>query len=113
MVAPARRLEWVDRARGWGIILVVLGHTSTISAVNSWIYAFHMPVFFWLSGYLYTGRSFLYTVKKRSLTLLVPYFFFGALTWVYWALWEQRWRSGSADVGLYVKRCNSDQGGTR
>ncbi|HBW87521.1 MAG TPA: acyltransferase, partial [Cyanobacteria bacterium UBA11149] len=62
--SPKRqRLAWVDYAKGFGIFLVVLGHTiralinssilekSTIfKFVDEWIYAFHMPLFFFLSG---------------------------------------------------------------
>jgi fucose 4-O-acetylase-like acetyltransferase len=67
------RVGWVDLARGIGIFLVVLGHvlrglTSAsiapkggfLAALDEWIYAFHMPVFFALSG-LFAGR-----LVKRS-----------------------------------------------
>ncbi|MCE9531484.1 MAG: acyltransferase [Planctomycetes bacterium] len=63
------RLEWVDYARGIGIFLVVVGHTlsgvinagllepsATTGFVHDWIYAFHMPLFFFLSG-LFAERS--------------------------------------------------------
>jgi len=66
--APAR-LEWVDVAKGLGIALVVLGHTlrglvnagllnpeGPVAVVDRWIYAFHMPLFFILSG-LFLARS--------------------------------------------------------
>src|SRR6516162_8987779 len=66
--APAR-LEWVDVAKGLGIALVVLGHTlrglvnagllnpeGPVQVVDRWIYAFHMPLFFILSG-LFLARS--------------------------------------------------------
>jgi len=62
------RITWVDYARGVGIFLVVLGHVlrglrsseiigggSAFRFVDSWIYAFHMPLFFLLSG-LFAGR---------------------------------------------------------
>ena len=57
------RKTWIDKARGIGIILVVFGHawrgieTSGLSippglyeGVDRAIYAFHMPLFFMLSG---------------------------------------------------------------
>ena len=55
-----KRLDWIDIAKGIGIILVVLGHTlvpqvrETGFAGFLWIfiYNFHMPLFFFLSGYL-------------------------------------------------------------
>jgi fucose 4-O-acetylase-like acetyltransferase len=61
---PAReRIEWIDYAKGLGIFLVVIGHvlrglpqSGVISKgtaywfVDSWIYSFHMPLFFFISG---------------------------------------------------------------
>ena len=57
------RNDWVDCAKGIGIILVVYGHVARglinaglpidanlFSLVDSIIYSFHMPLFFFLSG---------------------------------------------------------------
>jgi len=55
------RIAWVDYAKGIGIVLVVAGHvlrglqkTSVRipgwESVDAWIYAFHMPLFFFLAG---------------------------------------------------------------
>lgn len=59
----AERADWVDAAKGLGIVLVVLGHTidgaasahllpsgSLWQAAWYWIYTFHMPLFFGLAG---------------------------------------------------------------
>lgn len=64
-----QRLGGVDYAKGIGIFFVVLGHTirglvdssiiessTTFQAVDRWIYAFHMPLFFLISG-LFVYRS--------------------------------------------------------
>ena len=64
------RVTWVDQAKGFGISLVVLGHVlrglhsgrvigggATFSLVDSWIYAFHMPLFFALSGLFSPRRA--------------------------------------------------------
>ena len=61
--------ESVDYARGLGILLVVVGHTlrgvinsgllessAATRFADDWIYAFHMPLFFFLSG-LFAERS--------------------------------------------------------
>ncbi|MBC5606376.1 acyltransferase family protein [Bacteroides difficilis] len=46
----------VDIVKGWGIIAVMLGHIFLGSAEENipryLIYAFHMPLFFFVSGYL-------------------------------------------------------------
>ena len=62
------RENWVDYAKGIGIILVVYGHVDrglynakidmpTYELVDSIIYSFHMPLFFFLSG-LFFYNSF-------------------------------------------------------
>jgi fucose 4-O-acetylase-like acetyltransferase len=65
----ANRVAWVDFAKGIGIFLVVLGHTlrglfnygyaedsGVLHWLDTWIYAFHMPLFFFVSG-LFIQRS--------------------------------------------------------
>ena len=67
------RILWVDICRGVGIILVILGHCST--PFNKYIYGFHMPLFFVLTGYLYKRDENLFLfIKKISKKYLVPYF---------------------------------------
>ena len=87
MESDKKRIEYIDIAKGIGIILMVLGHIPAFSNnykfAYKFIYAFHMPLFFIISGYLFaykykqnqivTGE---YLVKKIR-TLLVPYFLFG------------------------------------
>ena len=41
----------IDIARGLACLLVVVGHVPTIpSFLHTWIYSFHMPLFFIISG---------------------------------------------------------------
>jgi fucose 4-O-acetylase-like acetyltransferase len=54
-----KRLIYIDRLKGFAIYLVVLGHIyqnmvvqGTETILFSLIYAFHMPLFFFLSGYI-------------------------------------------------------------
>lgn len=75
--APARtRVAWIDFAKGIAVLLVVIGHVipgllnaGLISAdhplnlVAAWIYAFHMPVFFFLAG-MFALRSAQRTVGE-------------------------------------------------
>lgn len=44
------RAEWIDVLKGIGIILVVIGHVNTKGFLVQWLYTFHMPLFFALSG---------------------------------------------------------------
>ena len=48
-----KRIEWVDIAKGIGIFLMVMGHTGIPRIGNQWIYSFHMPLFFFISGFLF------------------------------------------------------------
>ena len=75
----SKRIEYLDIARGIGILLVVLGHNDfeAISEfVHQVIYSFHIPLFFFLSGYfINTAIPFFDFFKKRFNSLLKPFFF--------------------------------------
>ncbi len=97
-----KRISWPDYVKGMAIVLVVLGHlliglglledggTSddaghgmTFTAFTvTWIYAFHMQAFFFISGLFSqqssrrTARDFL-AVKLR--TIVYPYFLWSAI----------------------------------
>jgi polysaccharide biosynthesis protein PslL len=75
----SKRIEYLDIAKGIGILLVVLGHNDfeVISLfVQRLIYSFHMPLFFFLSGYfLNTAVPFFEFFKKRFNALLKPFLF--------------------------------------
>lgn len=91
-----KRLDFIDIAKGIGIFLVVLGHSlvpqireSVPAAKFLWIfiYNFHMPLFFFLSGWLFERGLPKYTSKGRFILnkfkfLMVPYFVFSILTYV-------------------------------
>jgi fucose 4-O-acetylase-like acetyltransferase len=75
----SKRIEYLDIARGIGILLVVLGHNDlgTLSPLlHKTIYSFHVPLFFFLSGYFINiSLSFLDYFKKRFHSILKPYVF--------------------------------------
>ena len=48
------RIGWIDTAKGIGLLCVILGHLS-IPLVDAWVYFFHMPLFFFLSGVVFSG----------------------------------------------------------
>lgn len=83
-------------------VLVVIGHTAVmytpdgafscvtgsraLSALTRWLYLFHMPVFFAVSGCVFSRclaagkyRRFLPFIGNKAKRLLVPYLFFGCL----------------------------------
>lgn len=70
-----KRIDWIDVAKGYGIIGVIIGHITT-PVLTVWIYTFHIPLFFFLSGYLFHPKgSFLDFCKRKVRSLLVPYLF--------------------------------------
>ena len=72
------RIEWIDMARGFGIILSIYGHLG-YDLLTSWIYSFHMPLFFFISGFLFNcrGMTFIDFLKRKIKSLIIPYFFLG------------------------------------
>ena len=44
------RVKWIDYAKAFAIFFVVIGHVDTGNYFTDWIYSFHMPLFFFLSG---------------------------------------------------------------
>jgi len=73
------RVDWVDAGKGLGLILVIFGHLVTMGTVlSNWIFSFHMPLFFFLSGYVtkIPNRSISYSSKRIFVNLIVPYFVF-------------------------------------
>jgi fucose 4-O-acetylase-like acetyltransferase len=86
----AARLQWVDQAKGIGILLVVFGHVLSgvkLAGVKvdpqffrwTWdaIYSFHIPLFFYLSGLFFPHswqRRGLHGVMLSKVdTLVYPY----------------------------------------
>lgn len=81
-----KRDNSIDIVKGWGIILVIWGHTSHF--LFNEIYAFHMPLFFFLSGCFFSPKlSFGGFIKKKFRQLIVPYWLFIILSCLYyWGL---------------------------
>ena len=88
-VPKQSRVYWIDYAKGIGIFLVVIGHVcrgltsgSILSplvakSIDQWIYAFHMPIFFFLSGLLIqrsVSKSLEDFIIDKLKTIAYPYF---------------------------------------
>lgn len=77
MALEKRRIDCFDIAKGIGILLVIFGHLSTDEQfARNFVYAFHMPVFFFVSGLFAKEKSaFSECLKKSARTLYVPFAF--------------------------------------
>lgn len=83
MEAKKRRLEYVDVAKGIGIICIILGHLG-LASVNKVVFTFHVPIFFLITGYFTnSNRSTNDFIKNKVRTLIVPYFITSAVVLEY------------------------------
>ncbi len=65
----------MDFLKGIGIIYVVLGHTL-VNPLHNFIYLFHMPLFYFISGYFYNDKYSdqpVNLIKSRIRTLYIPF----------------------------------------
>ena len=72
----SKRDASIDICKGIGIMLMVLGHSGIPQGGFDFIYMFHMPLFFFVSGYCF-NEKYLDTpiafVKKKIKGLWLPY----------------------------------------
>lgn len=85
-MAEIKRLDEIDILKAIGIILMVMGHIGFGSIFDYWIHAFHMPMFYLISGFLYKRKntSFKEFANKKIKTLMLPYLSFGILHYLIW-----------------------------
>lgn len=84
-----KRLDYVDIAKGLGILLVVLGHIKL--EYFPYCGSVHIPLFFVAAGFLCDlsneeTRTYGKVVMKRSLRLLVPYGIYSLLLYIKYLL---------------------------
>lgn len=87
------RLHYLDIAKGIGILLIIFGHTLGSNSFRHILYAFHIPLFFFVSGMLFHHRSyehFITFLKKNSKGILLPYFVIAFLTLLLWYISSDR-----------------------
>lgn len=84
------RIEWIDYVKGIAIYLVVIGHaienmygeSADYNFFHIAIYSFHMPLFFMLSGALFSDKKY-NSFKKFSLnkffSLIIPSYVFAII----------------------------------
>lgn len=79
-----KHLDYIDIAKGLGIILVVLSHTEH-SELIYYTSAFFVPIFFFCSGYTTSPKiiSLSTCFGRQAIKLLKPYLFFNLLLLLY------------------------------
>ena len=82
----ASRIVWVDYYKAIGIFLIVFGHAVfNNSDLSDFVFLFHVPLFFFISGYLekteYTPA--LEYLKKVLFSLVIPYFLWNIISVIF------------------------------
>lgn len=79
------RLDWVDQAKGLTMIIVIYLHCTTAVFAHIGLASFHMPLFFFLSGFFLfnKSRNFSDYIKSKFNSLIIPYFIFGIILATY------------------------------
>ncbi|MDA3798097.1 MAG: acyltransferase family protein [Kiritimatiellae bacterium] len=85
------RISWIDYLKAIGIFLVVYGHTAgVLPFMEKWIYSFHMPLFFLVSGFLMKPNrlegSFKTFFIRSTKSLMPPYIIFSIICYLFWLL---------------------------
>lgn len=82
----------INIMRGMAVLCVVIGHSfnptetpTILGFIKSFVYCFHMPAFFFISGFLESGKRRSFSEKKQAIEkkarrLMVPYFFLTVFT---------------------------------
>ncbi len=81
----SNRLEFIDIAKGLGIMLVIMGHIE--HDYVPFCGSVHIPMFFVIAGYLcdltkYEDKSCGFVVAKRCKRLLIPYFVYNMVLYL-------------------------------
>lgn len=99
-----KKITYISLLQIIGPLFVVLGHIANNGFISSesawwifskdWIYIFHMPLFFMVSGYLLSYKGYLrnrtygqFMIGKVK-RLLVPYLIINSLVWLAMLAWQ-------------------------
>lgn len=92
-----KRENWIDWSKTLLIFLMVLGHNDLPDWGRLWIYGFHMPAFFIISGYLYKERDWMKTLRG----FVVPVFVFSLIRFLFYVLNQYRLGTMDWDCSLW------------
>ena len=89
------RIDWIDVAKGIAMICVILVHaeeyflnSELLATTKIPIYTFHMPIFFFVSGFLFSMKgSFKEFLINKSRRILIPYVCLGVLLCLFATFW--------------------------
>lgn len=98
----------ISELKGYGILLVVMGHAFVSSeqgySIRNFIYLFHLAIFYYASGYLFKDKYSeepINYLKRRIKSLYVPYVLYGSIFILFHNLCCQ---IGLYPIGLMYKK---------
>ena len=72
------RVLWIDKLKAFGILSVILGHIQ--SPVGAFIFSWHMPLFFFLSGFfIHSERPVSEFLNQDFRRIMIPFFIFALI----------------------------------
>lgn len=85
------REKWLDMGKGMAILAVVFGHLSSLNSHNNlylWVYSFHLPVFWIISGILLSMKNYenvpmTEIIKNKFKAIMYPYVVFSIIIIAY------------------------------
>ena len=86
------RIDFIDNMKALGILLVILGHLPFLltESLIILIYSFHMPLFFFISGFLIGDKLSIFSSKKFIKycysSYITPYIIFFFLSLIFFIL---------------------------
>ena len=106
-----KRNKEIDIARGIGTLLVTLGHSMYINKYfKEWIYSFHMPLFFFISGYLFNydkyKDNYKLFLKKKIKSFIIPYILLALFIWFILFLFDYKFilteEAKNRFIGIFI-----------
>lgn len=78
------KINYIDYSKGIAILFVIFGHVySGNNIATTWIYSFHIPLFFIISGFLLKlnkNKDTKSMILKKFKSLMVPYILFSIIS---------------------------------
>lgn len=69
------RIQYIDAVKGFGMMLIILGHNPIPETLKDWLYSFHVPLFFIIAGIFFKKESFKSLLTKNFRYLIIPLLF--------------------------------------
>ena len=77
-----KRIGYIDYIRAFAIVLMIVGHiiqedARLLMPIHEIIYSFHIPLFFFISGYVFSDNNLKLStkeyIKKNIKQIMFPY----------------------------------------